>query len=74
MIEIYAYIPAIIVIVVIFLRQVNQYEQGVMLLMGRYTITKQPGWRLVVPIFQRMIKVDMRINVIDVPDQDAIFH
>ncbi|MFC1594808.1 slipin family protein [Patescibacteria group bacterium] len=65
-------IPIVIAVLVIVLRQVNQYEKGVMFLMGRFTGIKEPGWRLVIPVFQRMVKVDMRVNVIDVPDQDAI--
>jgi len=40
--------------------------------MGRYTSTAEPGWRLVIPIFQSMKKIDMRVKAIDVPDQDAI--
>jgi len=55
-----------------FLRQVNQYERGVMFTMGRYSGTKNPGWRLVVPIFQGMRKVDMRLKAVDVPNQEAI--
>ena len=55
-----------------FIRQINQYQRGVMFTMGRYTGTKKPGWRIVVPIFQMMKKVDMRIKAVDVPDQEAI--
>ena len=40
--------------------------------MGRYTSTTEPGWRLIIPIFQSMKKIDMRVRAIDVPDQDAI--
>lgn len=66
-----------IVIVIIFLaiitlRQINQYERGVMFTMGRYSGTKGAGWRIVIPIFQSMQKVDMRVKAVDVPDQDAI--
>ena len=57
------------VLFVISLRQVNQYEEGVMLTMGRFTGIKGPGWRLVIPIFQQMKKVDMRIKAVDVPDK-----
>jgi len=67
--------PVIIILVILilsFLRQVNQYERGVMFLMGRFQKVKEPGWRLVVPVFQRMKKIDMRVIVSDVPDQDAI--
>lgn len=66
---------AIIVLVLLFfasLRQVNQYQRGVMFTMGRFTGIKEPGWRLVVPIFQSMAKVDMRVKAVDVPDQKAI--
>jgi len=62
----------VLFLLVIMIRQINQYERGIMLTMGRYTSTKMPGWRLVIPIFQRMIKVDIRTKVVDVPDQEAI--
>ncbi len=55
-----------------FLRQVNQYERGVTFLMGRFHKVKQPGWRLVVPVFQSMRKIDTRLKAVDVPDQKAI--
>ena len=48
---------------------VNQYERGVVLTLGRYTGTKQPGIRILVPIIQRMIKVDVRSTPIDVAKQ-----
>ncbi|OGY42567.1 MAG: hypothetical protein A2Y67_02620 [Candidatus Buchananbacteria bacterium RBG_13_39_9] len=63
---------ALFILFLSFLRQVNQYERGVMFTMGRYSGTKNPGWRLVVPIFQGMRKVDMRLKAVDVPNQEAI--
>jgi regulator of protease activity HflC (stomatin/prohibitin superfamily) len=62
----------LILLAILLIRQIDQYERGVMLTMGRYTGTKNPGWRIVIPIFQRMMKIDMRVAVVDVPDQDAI--
>ena len=62
----------IISILIAVIRQVNQYERAVMFTLGKYSGTKEPGWRLVIPIFQRMIKVDMRVKAVDVPDQKAI--
>lgn len=59
-------------IIVISLKQINQYERGVKLTMGRYTGIMNPGWRIVLPIFQSFRKVDMRVKAVDVPDQDAI--
>ena len=72
MLQVFIIFIIIVVLFLSFLRQVNQYERGVMLTMGKFSGVKDPGWRIVVPIFQRMIKIDMRITVIDVPDQDAI--
>ena len=63
---------AVIFIILISLRQVNQYEKGVTFTMGRYKGMKEPGWRLILPIFQSMTKVDMRVKAVDVPDQKAI--
>ena len=54
------------------IRQINQYQRGVMFTMGKYTGTKGPGWRIVVPVFQLMKRVDMRTKAVDVPDQEAI--
>lgn len=55
-----------------FLRQVNQYERGVKFMMGKFYRITDPGWRLIIPVFQSMVKVDMRIRTLDVPSQDAI--
>ena len=65
-------IVLVVVVLLVSIRQVNQYERGVMFTLGRYTGMKDPGWRLVIPIFQRMVKVDLRTKVVDVPDQEAI--
>ncbi len=54
------------------LKQINQYERGVMFTMGRYTRILGPGWRFIWPVFQQFKKVDMRIKAVDVPDQKAI--
>lgn len=51
---------------------VNQYERGVVLTLGKFTGIREPGLRIVVPIIQRMIKVDIRTNTIDVPKQEVI--
>ncbi|MBU2523582.1 slipin family protein [Patescibacteria group bacterium] len=62
----------IIIILVISIRQINQYERGVMFTLGKFTGIKSPGWRLVVPIFQSLQKIDIRVKAVDVPDQEAI--
>lgn len=66
----------VIVVVAIFilsgLRVVNQYQRGVVLTLGKFTGIRQPGLRIVVPIFQRMLLVDMRSTPIDVSKQEVI--
>ncbi|HXK36494.1 MAG TPA: SPFH domain-containing protein, partial [Candidatus Paceibacterota bacterium] len=59
-------------IVLISIRQVNQYQRGVRFTLGKYTGLMEPGWRLVWPIFQTYRKVDIRVKAVDVPDQKAI--
>lgn len=65
-------VPVIIVILVAVIRQVNQYEKGVFFTLGKFTSIKEPGWRLVIPIFQSLRKVDTRVKAVDVPEQKAI--
>lgn len=67
---------AIIVIVLIYvlsgIKIINQYQRGVILTLGKFTGIRTPGLRVVVPIFQQMIKVDVRTNTIDIPKQEVI--
>ncbi|MBI4235507.1 slipin family protein [Candidatus Peregrinibacteria bacterium] len=72
--EILLLYPGVIVlfIILISVREVKQYERGVKFVMGRFTKLAMPGWRLVIPIFQKMVKVDIRVKAVDVPDQEAI--
>lgn len=65
-------VSAALFIVIISIRQINQYERGLRFTFGRFTATLEPGWRLVFPIIQFHKKVDMRTKAVDVPDQNAI--
>jgi regulator of protease activity HflC (stomatin/prohibitin superfamily) len=49
-----------------------EYQRGVVLTLGRYTGTKGPGLFILIPVVQRMIRVDLRVTVMDVPPQDVI--
>lgn len=62
----------VVILIFISLRQINQYERGIKLTMGRYSGMVEPGWRLIIPIFQSMTKVDIRTKAVEVPYQDAI--
>lgn len=62
----------VLIVVLISIRQVNQYERALLFTLGRYSRTKEPGWRLVLPVIQSMTKVDIRTKTVDVPEQEAI--
>jgi regulator of protease activity HflC (stomatin/prohibitin superfamily) len=62
----------VIVPILSFLKQVNQYERGVVYTMGRFSYLLGPGWHVVWPIFQKLTKVDVRTKAVDVPKQDII--
>lgn len=67
---------SIIVIIVFFilsgLKVINQFERGVVLTLGKFSGIREPGLRVIVPIFQKMIRVDIRTNTIDIPKQEVI--
>lgn len=63
---------AVFVIIISSIREVKQYERGVRFTFGKFTKLVEPGWRLVIPVFQKMVKVDVRVKAVDVPDQEAI--
>jgi regulator of protease activity HflC (stomatin/prohibitin superfamily) len=69
-------IVAIVILVVMFLasavRILNEYERGVIFRLGRVIDTKGPGLILLIPVVDRMVRVDMRIITMDVPPQDVI--
>lgn len=65
-------IVILLVIILVSIKQVNQYERGIKFTLGRFSKIMNPGWNLVFPIFQSYRKVDIRTKAVDVPEQDAI--
>jgi len=68
------YLIGILVLFILLssIKIVDQYERGIILTLGSYSRTLQPGLNLVIPIIERMIKVDIRITTVDVPQQEVI--
>lgn len=62
----------VLFLILISLKQINEYERGVVYTMGKFSGVITPGWKLVIPIFQTFFKVDMRTKVVDVPKQETI--
>ena len=54
------------------IKQIDEYERGVKFTTGKFSKMMDPGWRLVLPIFQSFKKVDIRTKAVDVPEQEAI--
>lgn len=54
------------------IRILREYERAVVFTLGRYTGTKGPGLVLLIPAIQQMVRVDLRIQVAEIPSQDVI--
>ncbi|HEX9205553.1 MAG TPA: SPFH domain-containing protein, partial [Candidatus Deferrimicrobiaceae bacterium] len=71
----YLYV-AMLVIFLLFLssaiRILNEYERGVIFRLGRVIGSKGPGLILLIPVIDKMVKVDLRVVAMDVPPQDVI--
>jgi len=69
-------ILSLVILVLLFLaaaiRVLNEYERGVIFRLGRVIDVKGPGLIILIPVIDRMVKVDMRIITMDVPPQDVI--
>jgi regulator of protease activity HflC (stomatin/prohibitin superfamily) len=67
-----AFIVLLVIYVALAIKIVQQYEQGLIERFGRYRKTVDPGFHMIVPFIERMVKVDMREQVVDVPPQEVI--
>jgi regulator of protease activity HflC (stomatin/prohibitin superfamily) len=72
----FGFVGVLIFVVILLLfatiKVLPEYQRGVILTLGRYTGTKGPGLIILIPVIQRMLRVDLRVNVMDVPPQDVI--
>jgi len=60
------------VIVVSGVKIIRPFERGLVERLGKYHATSEPGLRLILPIIDRMVRVDMRERVVDIPPQEVI--
>ena len=67
-----SFVIVILIVVLISIRQIDEYQRGVKFSFGKFAKIMNPGWRLVLPIFQSYKVVDIRTKAVDVPEQDAI--
>ena len=62
----------VLFILVLTIKQVNQFERGVKFRFGKYIGLMQPGWRIVIPIMESWVRVDLRIRTFDVTTQECV--
>ena len=62
----------ILLVIIPGIRIINQYERGVVLRLGKYSRTLSPGFRVIIPYLDKMIKVDVRTTPMDIPKQEVI--
>jgi regulator of protease activity HflC (stomatin/prohibitin superfamily) len=69
-------IVAIVVIILIFvsmaIKIVTEYERGVIFRLGRLVGARGPGFFVIIPFIDRMVRVDLRVVTMDVPSQEVI--
>jgi regulator of protease activity HflC (stomatin/prohibitin superfamily) len=63
---------AAFVLVTASVRILREYERAVVFTLGRFQKVKGPGLVVLIPFFQKMVRVDLRIQVIEIPSQDVI--
>jgi regulator of protease activity HflC (stomatin/prohibitin superfamily) len=66
--------PAVILIAIIgsAIRVLREYERGVVFFLGRFQKVKGPGLIIIIPVIQKMVRVDLRVVTYDIPPQDII--
>lgn len=65
-------VAGLVVILIASVRIVQEYERGVIFRLGRVMAAKGPGLFFIIPIIDKMVKVDLRTITLDVPAQEAI--
>ncbi len=64
----------LLIVIVSSFRILREYERGVVFMLGRFWRVKGPGLIIVIPGIQQMVRVDLRVVTMDVPEQDVISH
>ncbi len=67
-------LPIVLVVLLVYvsLKTLMEYERGVVFMLGRFQTVKGPGLRLVVPLIQKMVRVNLQVTTMEVPSQDVI--
>jgi len=60
------------IIMLLSIKEINEYERGVLFRFGKFDKILQPGWNIVLPIIHKFGRVDIRTKAVDVPEQETI--
>lgn len=60
------------VVAVFSIRQINEYERGILFSFGKFSRVLAPGWHIILPVIHSYSKIDIRTKAVDVPEQEAI--
>ena len=75
---VYILLPLVVIVAFILImatvKILREYERAVVFTLGRFQKVKGPGFVLLIPFVQEMVRVDLRIQVIEIPTQDVISH
>ena len=66
------FIALVGIIVLCSIRQINEYERGILFTFGKFSRVLAPGWRVILPVVHSYSKIDIRTKAVDVPEQEAI--
>ena len=66
------FIALVGIIVLCSIRQINEYERGILFTFGKFSRVLAPGWRVILPVIHSYSKIDIRTKAVDVPEQEAI--
>jgi regulator of protease activity HflC (stomatin/prohibitin superfamily) len=72
LIEYMAPVILLLAIIISAVRILREYERGVIFFLGRFQKVKGPGLIIVIPLIQKMVRVDLRVITYDIPTQDVI--
>jgi regulator of protease activity HflC (stomatin/prohibitin superfamily) len=68
----YVFLTLVVLFLASAIRILREYQRGVVFTLGRFWKVKGPGFIIIIPVIQQMVRVDLRTVVMDVPTQDVI--
>ena len=62
----------ILIVILMSIRQIDEYERGILFRFGKFAKILNPGWHVILPVIHSYRKIDIRTKAVDVPEQEAI--